>query len=175
MRIYGGLAMAKRERTETEATRSPVDGELGIRDLISYKVSRTAGLMSRGAALQYRREFDVSLGEWRAIALLAATPGLSLIQLSREAGLDKAQMSRVASFLTRRGLLTRKQAPGGGRAISLELSNEGWATYRGLIAAAGRRDELFRAALTEEELAALERALKALSRAARGLIIAQEK
>ena len=43
-----------------------------IRDLISYQLARTASLMSRGAALRYRREFDVSLGEWRALALLAA-------------------------------------------------------------------------------------------------------
>lgn len=149
-------------------------GQPMIRDLVSYKVSRAAGLMSRGAALRYRREFDVSLGEWRAIALLAATPGLSLMQLSREAGLDKAQMSRVASILTRRGLVIRKKAATGGRAISLELSPTGWGVYEGLIAAARRRDEKFRAALTGEELAVLERALAALSRTARSLVNDEE-
>lgn len=68
---------------------------LGIRDLLSYRLSRTAGLMSRGAALRYRREPNVSLGEWRAIALLADGAPQSLMQLARVAGLDKARMSRV--------------------------------------------------------------------------------
>ena len=44
-----------------------------IRDLISYRLHVVANLLSRGAELRYRREFGVSLWEWRTIALLGAS------------------------------------------------------------------------------------------------------
>ena len=43
-----------------------------IRDLLSYRLHEVANLLSRGAELRYRREFGVSLWEWRTIALLGA-------------------------------------------------------------------------------------------------------
>ena len=146
------------------------DHQPAIRDLISYRLSRTASLMSRGAALRYRREFDVNLGEWRALALLAGTAPYSLIQLSRAAGLDKAQMSRVVASLTERGLVLRQLSPQGRRTIALSLTPKGHALYAGLIAAAAERDRAFRASLTPTQLAALESALATLADQARRFI-----
>ena len=44
-----------------------------IKDLLSYRLHQVANLLSRGAELRYRREFGVSLWEWRSVALLAAS------------------------------------------------------------------------------------------------------
>ncbi|WP_410657322.1 MarR family winged helix-turn-helix transcriptional regulator [Amycolatopsis sp. lyj-112] len=132
-----------------------------ISGLLSYRLSRTSSAMSRSAALRYRREFDVSLGEWRAIALIAADPTLTLNRLARRAGLDKAQMSRVVSRLTERGLVDR--TAGSGRTSQLALTGEGTRVYRGLIAAANERDAEFLAALTPEEAATLSGALDKLA------------
>ena len=148
-------------------------GETTIRDLVSYRLARTASLMSRGAALRYRRLFDVSLGEWRALALLAAEPRISLIELSRSAGLDKAQMSRVVAALTERGLVLRTLTPRRGRAVELSLTRTGRSLYRGLITQAAERDQEFRSVLTSDELAVLEAALDKLSGQARTFIRAE--
>jgi DNA-binding MarR family transcriptional regulator len=89
-----------------------------IQDLLSYRVHRVANLLSRGAELRYRREFGVSLWEWRTIALLgAAEEPLSLGHLARAAGIDKSQMSRVVSGLARRRLVLRRGATGDGRGV----------------------------------------------------------
>lgn len=155
---------------------SPVKGDATgemaatIRDLVSYRVSRAAGLMSRSAALRFRRESDVSLGEWRTIALLAASPAMSLMQLARESGLDKAQTSRVVTSLIARGLVTRCPSPAGRRAVELNLSEEGQQRYAALIEAARERDHAFRAALSDEQLTVLLEALDILSRTAKGFI-----
>jgi DNA-binding MarR family transcriptional regulator len=159
--------------TASKAARTEAETETGIRDLISYRLARTSSLMSRGAALRYRRLFDVSLGEWRALALLAAGPGMSLIELSRAAGLDKAQMSRVVAALTERGLVLRATTPKRGRAVELSLTPAGRDVYAGLIAEAGERDRAFRAALTPEELALLEGALDKLAGQAKAFIRAE--
>lgn len=132
-----------------------------ISGLLSYRLSRTSSAMSRSAALRYRREFDVSLGEWRAISLIAADPTLTLNRLARRAGLDKAQMSRVVSRLTERGLVDRTASSG--RTSQLALTAEGTRVYRGLITAANERDAEFLAALTPTEAATLSGALDKLA------------
>ncbi|MBZ6228013.1 MarR family transcriptional regulator [Streptomyces olivaceus] len=132
-----------------------------ISELLSYRLSRTSSALSRSAALRYRREFDVSLGEWRTIALIAADPTLTLNRLARRAGLDKAQMSRVVRGLVERDLVRRTE--GSGRTRQLALTEAGVALYRGLIAAANERDAAFAAALSPEESGALERALEKLA------------
>lgn len=153
-----------------EAPEALEEARIGIRDLISYRLARVSSLMSRGAALRYRRLFDVSLGEWRALALLAAEPRISLIELSRAAGLDKAQMSRVITAMTERGLVLRTTTPRRGRAVELSLTRAGREVYRGLMEEAAARDRAFRAALSPEELALLEDALDKLSAQAKAFI-----
>src|SRR5437763_14475852 len=86
-----------------------------IRDLLSFKLHRVANLLSRGAELRYRREFRVSLWEWRSIALLgAADEPMSLVQLAHAAGIDKGQMRRVVAGLARRRLVLRAAQQGAG-------------------------------------------------------------
>ena len=41
-----------------------------IKELLSYRLHQVANLLSRGAEMRYRREFGVSLWEWRTVALL---------------------------------------------------------------------------------------------------------
>jgi DNA-binding MarR family transcriptional regulator len=132
-----------------------------ISQLLSYRLSRTSSALSRSAALRYRREFDVSLGEWRAIALIAADPTLTLNRLARRAGLDKAQMSRVVAKLSQRGLVNR--TAGSGRSSQLALTEEGTRVYRGLIGAANERDASFLGTLSAEEADVLTRALDKLA------------
>ncbi|WP_406151004.1 MarR family winged helix-turn-helix transcriptional regulator [Streptomyces sp. NBC_01012] len=138
-----------------------------ISELLSYRLTRTSSALSRSAALRYRREFDVSLGEWRSIALIAADPTLTLNRLARRAGLDKAQMSRVVRGLVERGLVTRTESTG--RSRQLALTDSGIEAYRGLIRAANERDAAFAAALSEDETLALERALEKLAELALSL------
>jgi len=83
------------------------DGALTIRDLLSYRLHVVANLLSRGAAMRYRREFGVSLWEWRTVALLGAQAPRSLNDLAAAAGLDKSQMSRVVAGLVERGIVAR--------------------------------------------------------------------
>src|SRR3989440_12123570 len=85
-------AMASRRSSMTE-----------IRDLLSFKLHRAANLLSRGAELRYRREFGVSLWEWRTIAFLGRSDEpMSPGQLAQAANIDKGQMSRVVAGLSRK-------------------------------------------------------------------------
>jgi len=142
-----------------------------IRDLISYRLHVVANLLSRGAELRYRREFGVSLWEWRTVAHLGAARGpLSLNELARFAGIHKSQMSRVVTGLTERKLVLRAADEEDARGVRLTLSKAGRKLYQGLIAAAAERDEVFRRALTREEAEAFNKVLAKLTGQARELI-----
>ena len=139
-----------------------------IRDLISYRLHTVANLLSRGAELRYRREFGVSLWEWRTVALLGAvTEPLSLNHLAHAAGIHKSQMSRVVSGLTRRKLVLRAA---NGREVALTLTKPGRRLYEGLITAATERDQAFNDCLSKNEKEVLERCLAKLAGQARELI-----
>ena len=147
-----------------------------IKDLLSYRLHLVANLLSRGAELRYRREFGVSLWEWRTIALLGAVTGpLSLNHLAHAAGIHKSQMSRVVSGLTRRKLVVRSANSEDARGVHLALSKSGRRLYDGLIAAAAERDRAFRNCLTRDEKRAFESALAKLAGQARELIQQERK
>ena len=142
-----------------------------IRDLISYRLHVVANLLSRGAELRYRREFGVSLWEWRTVAHLGAeSEPLSLNELARFAGIHKSQMSRVVTGLAERGVVLRAADEDDARGVRLTLSKAGRKLYRDLIGAASERDEIFRRCLTRDEAEAFNSVLAKLTGQARELI-----
>ena len=142
-----------------------------IRDLLSYRLHTVANLLSRGAELRYRREFGVSLWEWRSIALLGASAKpSSLNELARAAGVDKSQMSRVVSGLAKRGIVLREADAIDGRGVRLALSKPGRKLYLGLIRAAADRDTAFRNCLSLKEKRVFDQALTKLAYQAREFI-----
>jgi DNA-binding MarR family transcriptional regulator len=143
----------------------------GIRDLLSYRLHVVANLLSRGAELRYRREFGVSLWEWRTVALLGGAPGAqSLNELARAAGIDKSQMSRVVSGLAARRLVLRAIDAADGRGVKLTLTRAGRTLYQGLMRAAAQRNDAFLDCLDAKERAAFDAALGKLAARARAFI-----
>jgi DNA-binding MarR family transcriptional regulator len=146
-----------------------------IRELLSYRLHQVANLLSRGAEMRYRREFGVSLWEWRTVALLGgAGEPQSLNDLARAAGMDKGQMSRVVSGLTGRKLVFRETDANDARGIRLSLTRAGKKLYQRLIGAAAERNSAFLGCLSAKERACLEQAMTKLAREARNFI-QQEK
>jgi DNA-binding MarR family transcriptional regulator len=147
-----------------------------IRELLSYRLHQVANLLSRGAEMRYRREFGVSLWEWRTVALLGgALEPQSLSELARAAGMDKGQMSRVVSGLTERKMVSRQTDANDARGIRLSLTAAGRRLYQKLIKAAAERNSAFLGCLSAKERACLDQAMAKLSREARGFIQAEKQ
>lgn len=144
-------------RTNTGARAEP----LQITELLSFRVRRLANLLSASAGPRFRRDFDVSLPEWRTLALLGQTQPMTVNRLARLAALDKAQMSRVISGLAERGLVAKSLGPR--RSSQLTLTDSGQTLFERIIAAANERDQTVLAVLDDEEQAVLDRALNKLA------------
>jgi DNA-binding MarR family transcriptional regulator len=138
-----------------------------IKDLLSYRIHRLANALSRGAALRYRQEFEVSLMEWRIIALLGDFAPMTLKELAKESGLDKSLASRAVASLVERGLVLREIGRQDAREVALRLSAGGSRLHQGLMRAALERDEAFAACMSEEERAVLDRVIGRLEREAK--------
>ena len=147
-------------------TAAQAEAALTIKDLLSYRIHQLANALSRGAAARYRREFDVSLMEWRTIALLGDFAPMKLKDLARHSGLDKGLASRVVSGLVQRGLVQRGTTSDA-RELALSLTPAGKTVFQGLMRAASERDAAFRDVLTEEESACLESAIGKLIQVAK--------
>ncbi len=152
---------------ETARRPAPEPGTKTIKDLLSYRIHRLANALSRGAALRYRRDFDVSLMEWRIIALLGGFAPMTLKVLSRQSGLDKSLASRAVAGLVARGLVLREIGREDAREVALRLSPSGRRIHAGLMEAALERDAAFADCLTPEERAVLDRAIGRLEAEAR--------
>ena len=158
-----------------QAALAAADTDLAtIRELLSFRLHRLAGQISRSAGLRYRRLFDVSLGEWRTIALLGAEARVLRNALARAADLDKGQMSRVVAGLVDRGLIRKQSDASDNRGIRLTLTRSGRRIYDGLIGAARLRNEQLLGVLSPAERRGLEAAMLKLEAQARVLIHAEE-
>jgi DNA-binding MarR family transcriptional regulator len=153
-------------RRPAAPAQTPPGDTLTIKDLLSYRIHQLANALSRGAAARYRRDFDVSLMEWRTLALLGDFAPMTLKDLARQSGLDKGLASRVVSGLVTRGLVARGTAADA-RELALGLTPAGRQVFQGLMQAAGERDAAFHAALTPEEAACLESAIGKLIQVAK--------
>lgn len=155
------------KRSNKSAAVAPDVAPITLQDLLSYKIIAVANAMSAGSALRLRSEFDMSLGEWRALALIASSASQSLNGLARAANLDKGQMSRVISSLVERGLVTRETGARKGIVVPLALTPRGKKLYAELIGIAGERNHRFTACLTAQERTVLQSALVKLLAIAR--------
>jgi DNA-binding MarR family transcriptional regulator len=123
-----------------------------FRALLGYQINSTSEALRRGATLRLRREHDLSLMEWRTLALIEHLQPVRLRDLAADFGADKAQISRIVTALVSRGLVMRRLRESDTRSAQLELSEAGRAKIPALIRAAQERDRAFRACLKPAEV-----------------------
>src|SRR4051794_39546817 len=93
------------------------------RSLLGFHVTSTAAALRRSAALQMKREHDVSLAQVRTLALIEHLQPVRLRDVAADAGADKAQISRVVTTLVSRGYVSRRSLAGDARSAHLELTD----------------------------------------------------
>ncbi|MBC2670310.1 MarR family winged helix-turn-helix transcriptional regulator [Novosphingobium piscinae] len=71
----------------------------------------------------------MTMAEWRVLSRLAPGAGATVREIAELAWADRAEVSRAASALERRGLLARRDNPRDGRAPLLYCTTAGMAEY----------------------------------------------
>lgn len=106
---------------------------LQLDKFLPFRLSIASLLVSDVIARSYVRLFALNVPEWRLIAVIAENPGITQQQIGARSRMDKVTVSRAASALTNRGLVTRAPNPEDGRSHILTLSREGQDLYQHVV------------------------------------------
>lgn len=137
-------------------------GAEAVEDMVFLKLVRVVNLTARPFQQRVGRAHQLTLNEWRTMALLGSRPGLTATQLADLTGLDKMAVSRALAGLQRARRLHRHEDPTDQRRSRLYLSSAGKVVYAAVgVQARQREAELF-AGVAAEELQQLNATLDKL-------------
>lgn len=101
-------------------------------EFLPFRLSVTSNLVSDTIARTYRSLFGLSIPEWRLVAVVAETGGVSQGAIGQRTRMDKVTVSRAAIALVERGLIAREGKPGDRRSHLLTLTGAGEELYRAI-------------------------------------------
>lgn len=140
--------------------------KLRLDHFLPYRLSVLSNAVSREIGGIYEGDFDLSVWQWRIIAVLGETPGLTSTEVTQRTLMDKPTVSRAAASLVDRGLLRRDVDREDRRRVPLSLTPEGQAIYDQVVPQAVEREKALLSVLSEEERSKLHELLTRLSHAA---------
>jgi DNA-binding MarR family transcriptional regulator len=124
---------------------------LDLDHFLPYRLSILSNRASDAIARHYSERFGLSVPEWRVMAVLGQTPGLSARDVAARTAMDKVQVSRAVSSLVDARRVKRDEDEADGRVTRLSLTSKGQAIYDEVVPLALHLEEVFLAALTVEE------------------------
>ena len=136
---------------------------LDLKKFLPYQLSVVTNRISASFARLYSEKFNLSIPEWRVMAVLGQQPGLSADEVSSETEMDKVPVSRAVTKLLDKGLLNRDFSGLDRRRSILRLSEAGYAMYSQIVPLALSYEAELKAALAEQEQVQLEVLLEKLS------------
>jgi DNA-binding MarR family transcriptional regulator len=99
--------------------------DLKLEHFLPYRLAVLSNTVSTAVARAYDKRFNVSIPEWRVIAILGRFPGLSAVEVAERTMLDKVAVSRAVTKLIKKGRIDRVFADADKRRSILNLTEEG--------------------------------------------------
>ena len=131
----------------------PADFDLS--DFLPYRLSTLTNRVSRTFSTLYSEQFDLTIPEWRVMAVLGQEPGLSADQVCARTEMDKVTVSRAVTRLLEQGRVRREFASADRRRSVLELSARGRQVHGRIIPLAQAYESRLAAKLTGADRAQL--------------------
>ncbi|MEW5836619.1 MAG: MarR family transcriptional regulator [Pseudomonadota bacterium] len=135
---------------------------LELEHFLPYRLSILSNTVSQGIADDYQRLYDLSMTEWRVMAVLARFEGLSAREVADRTAMDKVAVSRALARLVEAGRVSRHMADNDKRRSVLDLTEAGWAIHDVVAPMARAREQALLDKLNAEERTWLMRILDRL-------------
>lgn len=155
------MASAKRKPTPADL--------LVLEEFLPYRLSILSNRVSRAIAKRYAKTFDLTIPEWRVIAVLGRKPGLTAKDIAEATEMDKVAVSRAVARLVRAGRIATRPDAGDARRQLLALTREGEAVHARIAPIALASEERLLSALAPRERAQLNMLVDRLLQAAKTL------
>lgn len=155
------MASAKRKPTPAEL--------LVLEDFLPYRLSILSNRVSRSIAARYAKAFDLTIPEWRIIAVLGRRPGLTAKDIAEATEMDKVAVSRaVAKLVASKRVAARADALDARKQL-LALTTQGESVHARIAPIALESEQRLLAALDARERRELDALLDRLLDAAKTL------
>ena len=128
---------------------------LELEAFLPYRLSVLSNRVSQAIARIYAERFDLSITEWRLMAVLGRYPGLTAGELVERTAMDKVAVSRAVAGLMASGRVERGSDERDRRRVPLKLSDAGHAVYAQVAPLALEYERGLLAGLGEDERAQL--------------------
>ncbi|MGH8135970.1 MAG: MarR family winged helix-turn-helix transcriptional regulator [Steroidobacteraceae bacterium] len=135
---------------------------LDLEQFLPYRLSVLSNTVSTALAGAYARRFGLSIPQWRVIAALARSPGLSAAAVAERTAMDKVAVSRALAGLTRSGRVRRALARNDRRRSVLTLTARGYEVYSRIVPYALEYERRLLAELAPAEQSVLQAVLTRL-------------
>ena len=106
---------------------------LDLEQFLPYRLSVLSNRTSNAIAREYSERFDMTIPEWRVMAVLGRFAGLSANQVAQRTAMDKVAVSRAVARLMEAGRIEREFDDDDRRRSMLRLSEAGYAVYGQIV------------------------------------------
>lgn len=138
-----------------------------LEHFLPYQLSVVSNTVSQGIAYTYQQDHDLTVIEWRIIAVLGRYPGLTASQVVERTVMDKVAVSRAVKRLLERGLLKRNTHSSDRRYRNLELTEiTGQKTFESIVPRARNYEQTLLADFDVDEIQTLVKLLSRLQESA---------
>jgi DNA-binding MarR family transcriptional regulator len=134
-----------------------------LEDFLPYRLSVLSNQISDAIARLYVERFDLTIAEWRVMAVLGRFGPQTAVEITGCTAMDKVRVSRAVARLTTMGRLARADDPADRRRKPMRLTQAGLAVHEAIVPMALAVEARLIARLADSDRAALDRAIKALS------------
>ena len=144
--------------TKFKTQRRMTDHEpLELERFLPYRLSILSNRISQAIARDYQSRFDLSMTEWRVMAVLARYDGegLSASEVAARTEMDKVAVSRALTRLVEARRVSRRAHDGDKRRSVLRLSAAGWKVHDTVAPLARAHERSMLARLDPDEQRAL--------------------
>lgn len=142
------------------------DGLLVLEHFLPYRLSVLSNIVSGRIAKSYEQQFQLTIPEWRVMAVLGRFPGLTAAEVTERTAMDKVQVSRAVARLKQTARIEQRAVEGDRRARHLFLTEQGHDVYAEIVPMARDYERRVTQDFSTAERAQLERLLDKLSAAA---------
>ncbi|MEZ2419388.1 MarR family winged helix-turn-helix transcriptional regulator [Luteibacter sp. RCC_6_2] len=140
----------------------PAHAPLELERFLPYRLSILSNTVSQSIAAEYQDRFELSMTEWRVMAVLGRFAELSAREVAERTAMDKVAVSRAVARLVEAGRVDRSTHGGDKRRSVLKLSEAGWAIHDEVAPMARAHERELLAKLDEGERVQLNRILDKL-------------
>jgi DNA-binding MarR family transcriptional regulator len=141
-----------------------------LEHFLPYRLSLLTNTVSQGISMSYRDQYDISVIEWRILAVLGRYPGLAASEIVERTAMDKVSVSRAVKNLVEKKLVRRHTDPADRRRMTLHItSGPGKRVLQTVVPLAQAYEKQLLGALDSEEQSALFNAIEKLQARASAL------